>query len=343
MSGCRFSAHPVRVAAPLVLVIVSHAVACSVPALAADPDAIALHGSTVLRFAKAREAADLLRQPDLYLRRQSPLDRQLRRQTDAEVSPAEFAEYSAQQALAWLVPQRVAITQAALALGQRLQGWRLPCPPEITLIHTTGRDEADSAYCRGAAIVLSTPRLERAGGPKQLEHLLAHELFHVLSNQNPELRKSLYAIIGFQVCNEIALPPQLAARKITNPDAPTVDCYLEARRPDATLYLAPLLLSKRDRYDARQSTQLFDYIKFQLLEVEQRGDRWQAVLRDGQPLVHDPASVPEFARQIGANTGYIIHPDEILAENFALLVEGTRNVPTPGILEAMRGLLGPEN
>jgi hypothetical protein len=308
---------------------------------AAEPGEIVLHEGTVLRFAKAREGSDLLKRHDRYLNAQSPLDRQLRRQTDAEVSKNEFAEFSAEQALAWLAPQRAAITRAVAVLAERWKGWRLPWPPVITLVHTTGREEGDSAYCRGATIALSTQRLFKAQPEDQLEHLLAHELFHVLSSHNPELRKALYEIIGFTVCNEIALPPELAARKITNPDAPTIDCYLEVRRPDVTWHLAPVLISKRDRYTPEQSTELFDYISFQLLEVEQRGERWRPLLRDGQPVLHKPASVPEFAEQIGGNTGYIIHPDEVLAENFALLVAGKRDVPTPRILEAMAKLLGP--
>lgn len=340
MSGCPWPARAARLAA-LLLPALFGQFWCGAQSAPAAEDVIEFHGPTVLRFARAREASDLLRRPDAYLRAQSPLDRQLRRQTTADVSETQFAEFSALQALAWLGPERAAITQAAANLGQRVKDWRLPWPAEITLVHTTGREESDSAYCRGAVVVLSSPRLQRAGGPQQLEHLLAHELFHVLSSHNPELRKALYAIIGFHVCNEIALPPQLFARKITNPDAPVIDCYLEARRPEGTRYFAPLLISKRDRYDPQQSTQLFDYIKFQLLEVEQREGRWQPLLRDGQPVVVDPAGVPEFARQIGGNTGYIIHPDEILAENFALLVEGKRNVPTPAILDAMESLLGP--
>ncbi len=308
---------------------------------AAEPGEIVLHEGTMLRFAKAREGAELLKQHDRYLNAQSPLDRQLRRQTDAEVSENEFAEYSAEQALAWLAPQRTAITQATAVLADRLKSWRLPWPPLITLVHTTGREESDSAYCRGAMIALSTPRLTKAQPEEQLEHLLAHELFHVLSSHNPELRKALYAVIGFTVCNEIALPPELAARKITNPDAPSIDCYLEVRRPDVTLHLAPMLISKRDRYAPEQSKELFDYISFQLLEVEQRGERWQPLLRAGRPVLHNSSSVPEFAEKIGGNTGYIIHPDEILAENFALLVAGKRDVPTPRILDAMAKLLGP--
>ncbi len=309
-------------------------------ALGAD-DELRLTKGTVLRFAKAREAADLLGRRDRYFELQSPLDRQLRRQTDQPVSLDQFALYSSTQALAWLSGERTEIGDAAASLSRHIEGMTLPWPEVITLVHTTGREESDSAYCRGATIAMSSPRLQAARSPDKLEHLLAHELFHVLSSHNLELRKSLYAIIGFTLCNEITLPPVLAERKITNPDAPTIDCTIDVPSGDRTLHLAPVLLSKYERYDPQKGKQLFDYISFQLLEVEQKEGRWQVVETDGHPVLHDPRSLPDFAKQIGSNTGYIIHPDEILAENFAMLVTGRKDVPTPRILQEMDKLLRP--
>ena len=56
-----------------------------------------------------------------------------------------------------------------------------------------------------------------------LADILAHECFHVLSRANPGLRRQLYATIGFEKCAEIRFPPAMAARRITNPDAPVFD------------------------------------------------------------------------------------------------------------------------
>ena len=36
-----------------------------------------------------------------------------------------------------------------------------------------------------------------------------------------------------------------------------------------------------------------------------------------QPVLLDPEDLPDYHRRIGRNTNYIIHPDEILADNFA--------------------------
>ena len=62
--------------------------------------------------------------------------------------------------------------------------------------------------------------------------------------------------------------------------------------------------------------------------------------RAGDALVMlDAANVPEYFTAIGLNTRYIIHPEEILADNFILLVRGERNVRTPKILEELKRTL----
>ena len=92
------------------------------------------------------------------------------------------------------------------------------------MIKTTGAEEGNAAYTRATAIVL--PKSELGKGQDHLKKLICHELFHILSRQNPELREKLYAIIGFTKCNEIKLPPELERRKITNPDAPRNDHFI---------------------------------------------------------------------------------------------------------------------
>ena len=53
-----------------------------------------------------------------------------------------------------------------------------------------------------------------------------------------------------------------------------------------------------------------------------------------------PQQISGFFEQVGRNTDYIIHPEEILAENFALLMIGKRDVASPEILDKMRSALG---
>jgi hypothetical protein len=53
-----------------------------------------------------------------------------------------------------------------------------------------------------------------------------------------------------------------------------------------------------------------------------------------------PEQISGFIEQVGQNTSYLIHPEEILADNFALLVLGMEDVPSPEILKRIRAILG---
>jgi hypothetical protein len=59
-------------------------------------------------------------------------------------------------------------------------------------------------------------------------------------------------------------------------------------------------------------------------------------LIDGEPLLLVPAKTKSFVEQIGQNTKYTIHPDEILADNFVHLVLQTEKLDSPQIVEKMR-------
>jgi hypothetical protein len=63
------------------------------------------------------------------------------------------------------------------------------------------------------------------------------------------------------------------------------------------------------------------------------------VLVNGKPLLLAPEEADGFMEQIGRNTGYIIHPDEVLADNFVIMVQGRKQVPSPETLARIRAAL----
>jgi hypothetical protein len=63
------------------------------------------------------------------------------------------------------------------------------------------------------------------------------------------------------------------------------------------------------------------------------------VYENSAPKLVGPQAISGFFEQVGRNTQYIIHPEEILADNFALLILGEQNVPSPEVLEKMRKVL----
>ncbi len=298
---------------------------------------IPLGETSVLRFATVPEGVEAVTRRDDYIRQLSPFDRQVRPQTDRDVSEAEFLKFIGSHVLPWTDEEIAKLTPLWEDVARKIAPWKLPLPPVILLVKTSGREEGRAAYCRGAAIIL--PQNMVSGSSQQLAKVLPHELFHVLSNQNPDLRQALYATIGFQPCNEVAMPESLAAQKITNPDAPLNNHYVTVMQDGHAVELMPVLFSKTPRYDGARGGNLFAYLNFKLMLLENADGRRRPLLSGGQPVLLDPAAVPGYHEQIGRNTKYIIHPEEVLADNFVFLVDGRIDLPTPRVVEAMGRVL----
>ena len=47
----------------------------------------------------------------------------------------------------------------------------------------------------------------------------------------------------------------------------------------------------------------------------------------------------DFYEQVGNNTNYTIHPEEILADNFALAIMEVSSLPSPWVVEEIRSKL----
>ena len=100
-----------------------------------------------------------------------------------------------------------------------------------------------------------------------------------------------------------------------------------------------MLYSSEKNYDAKKGPSIFQSLVFRLLLVEKQGGHWQPRLAKGEPVVIDPKKEPAFLEKIGQNTNYIIHPDEILADNFVRLVMEDKDIATPRVIEEMRKVL----
>lgn len=300
-------------------------------------DGIRLHGDSSVVFASIEQGKAALQKSDRYTKALSRFDLESRLATNAKVSTDDLLNFAAKQVVAWNEADREKVTAIVKGVRERLAELELPLPETVLLVQTTGKEEGNAAYCRGPAIILPTRYVGFRA--QQLERILIHELFHVLSNQNEDLRRSLYEIIGFTPCPEVALPDSLANRKITNPDGPSLRYCIELESDGEKLQAVPLLFAK-SRYDAAKGGSFFAYLQFKLLVVEEAGDRLAVAMKDGEPLLLDPKNTPSFHDQIGKNTSYNFHPDEILAENFVHLVMQSKELPTPKIIEQMRAKLG---
>ncbi|MBA3352741.1 MAG: DUF4157 domain-containing protein [Blastocatellia bacterium] len=296
-------------------------------------------GGANVHFASQTEGRQLLVGKDDFIRRLSPFDRSARMKVDRSVSEDEFLEFIGRNVVDWTKEEMQTVQDALDAIQPLVRDMPLSFPPIIQIIKTTGAEEGNAAYTRGTAIVFPTSQLVK--DRKDLKKLICHELFHVLSRQNSELREKLYGVIGFKECDEIKLPPEIERRKITNPDAPRNNHFIRLKIDGDEHFAVPILLSSADRYDVKRGGEFFEYLQFHLLVLQKGGDseNLQAASENGSPRLVGLQRVSGFMEQVGRNTDYIIHPEEILAENFALLVLNEHGVRSPEILQKMREVL----
>ncbi len=322
----------------------AYALLAIVAAMASTPSfaQMKLTEGTTIVFASVEEAKQVLTSRDPFVQGMSPFDRAARLQTDKPVSEKEYLAFVAENILPWQPAERRKISAAFQSVQKALEALSLPLPEKVLVIKTTGDEEGDAPYTRANAIILPKSMLRARAG--KITQILCHELFHIMSRANPALQEKLYGAIGFVKCAEVAFPPKLKPRKLTNPDAPRNDHCVHIQVEGQDHWAIPILFSKTETYDLRKGGHFFHYLQFRLLLVE-RAENSDAVtpLYEGeQPRLIDVPQASGFHEQIGKNTRYIIHPEEILADNFAFLVLGKPNLPSPEIVERLEKILKAE-
>lgn len=307
---------------------------CALVSAGAD---VSLAPGTSLHFLPVAEARQELGRADVFLRSLSPFDRSARLKRSSPVDPTEFITFVQAQALDWTDTERGTLIQVFDRIRERIAPYAKHLPARIHLIKTTGAEEGDAAYCRHNAIVLPVQKLQLP--PESLRKLLEHELFHIISRNNGQLRDRLYAIVGFKPCPEVSLPEPYLARKLTNPDAPVIQHFIEVNDQGAVVQAMPVLFSRTAVFDPAAGNNFFDFLTFKLMVLEQHDGTWRASLQNGQPRFVEVSTVGNYFEQIGRNTKYIIHPEEILADNFQLLLEGKGDLPSPEIPRKIAAVL----
>lgn len=304
-------------------------------------------------FASAARGADMIAAKDDYTSALSPFDRSARMQVNRAVSDSEFLDFLKDNTLEWTAEEKEKIILTLKTLKQKTAPLSLRLPREIYLVKTTGKEEGEAAYTRSNAIFLPQDFLSMIVADESMRNwLICHESFHVLSRANPDLREKLYNVIGFEKCNEIAFPPSLKDRKISNPDAPKNDYFIRVRLDGTERLAVPVMYSSKKRYDCEKEPSLFKYVRSRLMLVEEdkqdKGHIKPFYNQNGRPVLVRMEDAEGFYEQIGRNTTYTVHPEEILAENFTYMVlEGedwkphtqSEEMDSPHILEAIRNVL----
>jgi hypothetical protein len=232
-----------------------------------------------IELASIEQGRDLLGTRDDFVARLSPFDRAARLQSAADVSEDEYLAFTRAAAREWSNDERARLTSAFTAIQPKLAELLPEIGAPILLIKTSGQEEGGAGYTRANAVMLPQALTDS----RELEKLLAHEIFHVVSRNKPELKRALYAAIGFEPCGEVLLPPALAARKMTNPDAPVNEHCIEVQVDGASVWGMPILLSRQERFDPAAGMPFFGYLTLSMLLVERDGASSRPRGRDGRP------------------------------------------------------------
>ncbi len=242
----------------------------------------------------------------------------------------------------WTDVEKKNINEAAAFLQHRIDscGYKLPIPRDIVLIKTSMVEEGKAAgYTRDTNIFLTSQEKLTPGGRAFLKVLLAHELFHVLTRTCPEFREAMYAQIGFKLIgHDIKANDKMLEMRITNPDVNRYDSYsmftIDGKKVPCAMWF------HTSTFDYKGGP-FFTYGKPGLIPLDKNFD--PVLKENGDPVIYPTEKASDFYNMIGKNTGYIINPEEVLADNFAFaltdyFMEG-KNSPevTERLINVMKG------
>ena len=214
-------------------------------------------------FPDAKTAKEILLQDDLYLTHLSPFDLCAKVQKKEKVSMDKFKEFLGSQTLSWTDGEKKMIEKIITDAESFFSYKKLVMPEKIYLVKTTGEEEGNAAYCRNMDTVVF-PESYLEYDEATFKEIFVHELFHIFSRNNPDIREKLYNSIGFSKTGELVLPPDLADLAITNPDAVLYDYCFDTKYGGKPVRLIPVLLAKIP-FDPVKSTNFFDYLTVRFL------------------------------------------------------------------------------
>ncbi|MEQ8239122.1 MAG: DUF4157 domain-containing protein [Cyclobacteriaceae bacterium] len=285
--------------------------------------------TNTVQFASVEQAQKFLAEEDDFTSSWSQFDIDSRMQKTGSSREALFDLINS-QVRAWTEKEQKIIARALKRLDKQISETEvnLDLPDTIFFVKTTAKEEGEAtAYTRGNYVVFKEGLSNKK---ERLDHLILHELFHVLTRHNSQFRAAMYEIIGFKMMNSVAYPNQILASRITNPDAPQTDAFIQLKSEnDSSDYMMILYADK-----PYTSGRFFDYVNVGLLKLTASTPK-EAYLTDDQPQILGMKDVTNFFEQVGKNTKYIIHPEEIMAENFALALSNKEDLPNPEITKSV--------
>ena len=283
-------------------------------------------------FTKKEEGKKLITQHDSYIDNLTQLD--LNNRCDSRAATVEqYLALCEEAVLDFTEKEEAQVSLLLCEIDSELKrrGMVLPCIEQINLVKTTGKEENDAyGYTRGKTIYINQSAFDNDGF---LEHLLVHELFHVLTRNCQEFKKAVYSIIGFTVEDKFfSYPETRTLHFVSNPDVCNQVCHAKFKvgRGHQNVVVVTDLSYMYGQGNFHKRFRPF------FLPIDENLE----FIRDESgelAFINPTTGCDEYHEHIGGNTRYTTNPEEALAENFVIAVLGTlRDIPNPEIIDAIR-------
>jgi hypothetical protein len=305
--------------------------------------------SKSLDFADLHRAQKTLGHKDRWARQLSDFEMGARQKTTAPTNLQEFLDFAAGAGRGWTAVEKANWRALVGKLSDAMNGLNLHLP-NIDLIKTSGEEEFDSAYTKRHAIMFPESMTSLpATDARRAYFLLAHEVFHVLSRADPLLRDDLYALLGFKTVEGFEYPAELEDRRLSNPDAFEYLHTVTVQSGTVSVDVMPVIQSLLPLDEVIQLPNFFDALDIVLLAVD--AGTGEALRDSNGDLIKFNFGNTNWIPLMLRNSSFIIHPEEILADNFATLMEwradGVLPPANPGgfpvndvdLLTAMEGVM----
>lgn len=287
------------------------------------------------RFATRAEAQMLITDIDNFTNKLNSFDIDLRlgKQNGRK---SELLRLAMNETLNWGEDEKKKITAAFKSLQTKIdkQKLKIKYPQEVILVKTSMKEEMNvAAYTRKNWIALGEKYINESTN-EELEYLLAHEIFHLLTRSDKDFKKSVYSVIGFNVADrELFFPIDIIEKRISNPDIELYDSYAEFTINGKKQKCSMIIYSQ---IPFSPEKTLSDYLSVGLIPLN---DDLIPIQNDGKTVIYGIEEAEDFYDKIGRNTKYIINPEEILADNFAYLLIQKKDLPNPEIPQKIASIL----
>jgi hypothetical protein len=201
-------------------------------------------------------------------------------------------------------------------------------PNEIKLVKTKGKHYGDDTYyTRENLIVIPKAALIKPNYDEFLKVML-HEISHIYTRTNPTTKAQLYASIGFKrIVQPLEINDSLRKRILMNPDGIdenwatvlTLDKGKEA-------FTIPLIYANEVSFK-RDKQEFFQYLGWNYYEITPSVSGNNLTVQTVGNLQKSTLNTTGINKLFKDkfNTDYIIHPDEIIADNFAIALLSHKN------------------